>query len=377
MDILLITRRFPPAPGGVETQVKEIANRLLRKGHRVTVYSSDLYRDNPIQRLPRLPRDFDGIETRRFRAIPVPGRAADGTSVTPAMLFACLALGDLPRIVHSHGLNLVTISASLLAKRRRKLKVIHTTHLDPSMLSGKPLSRTLSKFDGLVALTEIERTRMLRLGLDESKIRLIPDGVDTMAFMDLPGRDYFRRLGVQGRLILYAGRIDNVSKGCDVLIEAVSLVQDRIGKCTVVFAGPDWGSQEYLGALAGRKKVPVIFTGNLGRQDLKAALVSCDLFVLPSRVEAVGLSILEAMLCGAPVVATRVGGIPSVVRNEETGLLVSPGDPHGLADAICRILEDGRLSSRISDNGKRFAAAYSIDETVRQLEEFYQYLLER
>jgi glycosyltransferase involved in cell wall biosynthesis len=244
------------------------------------------------------------------------------------------------------------------------------------VLSGWYLARILARFDGLVALTKIEQTQMLRLGIDASRIRVIPSGIDVEAFRSLPAPDFFRRkIGVENHLILYVGRIE-LSKGCDVLIQAVSLAQRRIGDCTIVFAGPDWGAQEYLQLLSVQKRVRVVFTGNLATRDLGSVLVACDVLVLPSFAEALSVSLLEAMFCGAPVVATRVGGIPSIVRNEETGLLVSPGDRSGLANAICRILEDTQLTSRMIVNAKKLASKYSIENTVRKLERFYMDILE-
>jgi glycosyltransferase involved in cell wall biosynthesis len=177
-------------------------------------------------------------------------------------------------------------------------------------------------------------------------------------------------------MILYAGRVDVAQKGCDVLVDAVSRVQARMGACTLVFSGPDWGSVNYLRELARNMGVSAVFTGNLSPDDLKTALVACDVLVLPSISEAFGMSAIEAMICGAPVVATRVGGIPSIVHHEKTGLLVSPRDPQQLADAICRILTEEQLRSRIIANALKLAEGYRIEKTVALLERFYSDLLD-
>jgi glycosyltransferase involved in cell wall biosynthesis len=108
---------------------------------------------------------------------------------------------------------------------------------------------------------------------------------------------------------------------------------------------------------------------------LRGALVACDVFVLPSFSESFPISILEAMLAGAPVVATRVGGISAIVHDGDTGLLVPPGDDKGLADAICRILKDRQLSARLATNAKSSASKYTIERTVNDLENFYSDIL--
>jgi glycosyltransferase involved in cell wall biosynthesis len=375
MHILLVTRRFPPAPGGVESQVFQIAHRLAKRGHRVRVYTSDLYSDIPVRRLPRghAPSP-NGIEISRYITVPVPRRMLKGTSFAPTMLLAVLKANS-PDIVHCHGLNLVTVSASLLAQGLRNCKAICTPQVDPNLLSGRFTGIVLRRFDGLVALTDIEREQMLKLGIDQSKIRVIPNGVDLDAFNRLPTSDCFRKKnGITNHLVLYAGRIDAL-KGCAVLIEAVSLVQRRIGDCTLVFAGPDWGSQGYLRQLSERRNVRTVFTGNLSSTELRGALVACDVFVLPSFSESFPISILEAMLAGAPVVATRVGGISAIVHDGDTGLLVTPGDDKGLADAICRILKDRQLSARLATNAKSSASKYTIERTLDELENFYNDIL--
>jgi glycosyltransferase involved in cell wall biosynthesis len=375
MDILLVSKRFPPAPGGLEDQVAQIARRMVEKGHRVEVYSSDLYKDAPFQRMSQpLSTSQNRISVNRFKAIPIPGIRRRVTSLAPTMLLACLGRRDLPDVVHCHGLDLVALSASYAIGRRPKL--LCTTHADPSVLSEWYFARILARFDGLVALTKREQTQMLRLGIDASRIRVIPSGIDVGALTSLPAPDFFRRkTRSESHLILYVGRIE-LSKGCHVLVQAVSLAQHRIGDCTIVFAGPDWGAQKYLELLSHQKGVRVVFTGNLTTRDLGSVLVASDVLVLPSFAEALSVSVLEAMFCGTPVVATRVGGIPSIVRNEETGLLVSTGDAPGLADAICRILEDRQLTSRMVANAKKLASEYSVENTVRKLERFYLDILE-
>ena len=377
MQLLLVTRRFPPAPGGVERLAEQIVVRLARRGHTIRVCTSDLYKDIPLQRLPHEDHTskYPGVEIDRSTAIPIPWRRAEGTTLSP-FIFANLLRKSPSNIVHCYGLNLFSVSASLYVRGLRKCKAVCTTHIDPSMLSGYVVSEMLSKFDGLVALTEVERKQMLHLGLDESRIRVIPNGLDLEAYKNLPAREVFRRkMGIPNHLILYAGRIDAASKGCDILVKAASIVQQKVGPCTAVFAGPDWGSQQYLERLSRSTGVSAVFTGNLSHQELISAFLACDVFVMPSIREAFGLSILEAMICGAPVVATNVGGIPEIIRNEVTGILVAPGDALSLGNAICRILEDTQLSSRLTANARVFASQYSIENVVGELESFYKDIL--
>lgn len=378
VKILNIVRSFPPGLGGISNQVMGISSRLARNGHEIEVYTSDLYIDvPPFQRLPPRWSDTTSYEVIRYMTVPFPWRHS-AEPLAPNMLYA-LTERVLPGIIHCHGLNLFTFSVWPIARlKSHSCRLVCTTYVDPRTITGFFLPKMLRKFDGIIALTDTELGWLKTLGVRESsKVRSIPVGVDVDAFRKLPSREHFRtKMGIDGKIVLYAGRVDAVAKGCAALIEAVSLMQRNSEPCTVVFAGPDWQSEGYLRIMAKQLGVRVIFTGLLNSEDLRSALVACDVFVLPSLFEGMPLSILEAMLSGAPVVATKVGGIPKIVLNEETGLLVSVGDVQGLANAIRRILKDSELSTRLAGNGKRFAAKYSIDRTASELESFYREIME-
>jgi glycosyltransferase involved in cell wall biosynthesis len=118
----------------------------------------------------------------------------------------------------------------------------------------------------------------------------------------------------------------------------------------------------------------VTFTGF--RDDLPALLARWDLFVLPSLWEGFGLVLLEAMAAGRPVVASRVGPIPEIVQHGETGLLVEPGQPGPLADALLKVLENPDLAARFGAAGRRrVAERFTLDRMVAEIEALYADLL--
>lgn len=114
----------------------------------------------------------------------------------------------------------------------------------------------------------------------------------------------------------------------------------------------------------------VIFTGF--RSDIPAILGLLDVFVMPSLREGLGLSIIEAMLAGKPIVASNVYGIPEVVLDQETGILIPLGEPKVLADAICTLLDSHEKRREMGERGRQHAIRhFSIDRMVRAYEEFY------
>ncbi len=114
----------------------------------------------------------------------------------------------------------------------------------------------------------------------------------------------------------------------------------------------------------------VIFTGF--RTDIPNILGFLDIFVMSSMWEGLGLSAIEAMLAGKPVVASNVDGLPEVVLDQETGILVPPGEPKVLADAICTLLDSPEKRREMGEKGRQRAIRhFNIDKMVRDYEEFY------
>ena len=129
-------------------------------------------------------------------------------------------------------------------------------------------------------------------------------------------------------------------------------------------------------ALGSRVAARVVFTGR--RDDVSALTSDLTLAVLPSTREAQGISILEAMARGVPVVASAVGGIPEVVTDGVDGRLVPPGDSDALADAIVELLRDDELRLRLGEAGRRTVVdRFSIDAQVRSIEAVYDEELAR
>ena len=119
------------------------------------------------------------------------------------------------------------------------------------------------------------------------------------------------------------------------------------------------------GAELGRR---IIFEGRVDHDQTAAAYRRAGLLVNPSLSESFGMTLVEAMMHGVPVVATRIGGMPYIVNDEETGLVVPAGDPQSLAAAICRVLSDRQMATRMGDAGRRRALErFSWDRTAETL----------
>ncbi len=148
------------------------------------------------------------------------------------------------------------------------------------------------------------------------------------------------------------------------LLRAVRRLRERFPGAVahVIGDGPERASLEREARELGIAGC-VHFLGWLSQDEVQRQLRSADIFVGPSRpgedgtLEGQGLALAEAMLAGIPVVATAVGGIPDAIRDEETGLLVPPGRPDAIAQAVCRLLDDRELAGRLAGSARALAQA--------------------
>lgn len=232
--------------------------------------------------------------------------------------------------------------------------------------------------DKIITLTEAGiREHVERRIAPREKFISIHSGVDLAPYTELPPDPAAarKRFGLSPDCLVVGsvGRFEPV-KGYDILLRAAGLLRTRQPKVQFLLAG-EGEEAPHLKRLAEELQVDdrVFFPG--WQQELPHVLSALDLFVLPSRNEGMGRVLVQAMAMGTPIVATRVGGIPEVLGEGETGLLVAPDDPIELAAAIERLLTDRELAGKIGEAGRRRASAYSADKMVADIESLYDTLL--
>jgi glycosyltransferase involved in cell wall biosynthesis len=170
--------------------------------------------------------------------------------------------------------------------------------------------------------------------------------------------------------ILFVGGFEP-RKGLENLLLALEIVHRTLPNATLRviaktgFRGVD--TEEWFEMLADRARVShsVEFRQSVEESELLQFYSDADVVVLPSRNEGWGLSLMEAMACRKPVVATRVGGIPELVRDGVDGTLVEPGDVAGLAAAMVAMLSDDKLRSRMGSSGRERVSAFTWAEAAR------------
>jgi D-inositol-3-phosphate glycosyltransferase len=222
---------------------------------------------------------------------------------------------------------------------------------------------------------------------------IIPCGVDTDVFHPVRQADAREQIGRDQceRLILFVGRIEQI-KGIDVLLKSLGLLffrrpELRSEVCLLVIGGAlDAGDAESesgkiveLRRLVhdNRMEDNVDFVGSREQDQLALYYAAADVCAVPSLTESFGLVALEAMACGTPVVATRVGGLQTLVVDGESGLLVPAGDYQALADAIARVLLDHRLRMHLAHGGRERAEHFTWRSVGAQIADLYEAVLQK
>jgi glycosyltransferase involved in cell wall biosynthesis len=199
-------------------------------------------------------------------------------------------------------------------------------------------------------------------GVPAGRIATIPNGVELPARTADPSRRPARGV-VVANLIAYKGHAD--------LVEALALLTEP-PEVRLVGEGPE---RARLTALIRARGLEHVVTLAGAEPDARARLADYQFAVLPSHAEGLPNAVLEAMAAGLPVVATSVGGVPEVLTDGVTGLLVPPHDPAALATAIARLVGDPDLRRAMGAAGRRAAARLSVDECAARHEAVYRTLL--
>ncbi len=227
--------------------------------------------------------------------------------------------------------------------------------------------RVVSGAGRIVAANAVERAHLVwyyRARAD--RIRVIPCGVDIELFRPMDQREAKAALALGASpLLLYVGRLRPI-KGLETLLEAVPRLRAPAGAVpTLLVIGGDADEPEngHLAYLRERSQAlglhhTVRFLGAQPQERLRLYYAAAEMTVMPSYYESFGMVALEAMACGNPVIASRVGGLTTTVQDGVTGYLVPEGDPRVLADRISTILGDAGLRRRLGAAAVRRAAQY-------------------
>jgi N-acetyl-alpha-D-glucosaminyl L-malate synthase BshA len=291
-------------------------------------------------------------------------------------------------VVRSHGLELLHchyaiphatsawIAREMLQQQKHDVKIVTTLHgTDITIVGQDPSFNQITKFsieksDRLTAVSEfLRRETYSAFGCTACDVKVIHNFIDP----DVYNREKYPALkdqfGSNGPVLMHISNFRRVKRVRDVVKVFASVNEKLPGTLVMVGDGPDRPEAEEEARTLGVDS-RVHFLGKI--DNVAPLLSSADLFLLPSATESFGLSALEALASGVPVVGSRAGGMPEVVRDGETGVLCEPGDVDGMASAAYSILSDRERWNAMSKLGEQDARArFSLNEIVSQYEQLY------
>lgn len=377
LNVAMFTETFVPHANGVTTSILNARSALHRRGHKVTVYSAG----------PAVQGE-DQVHYYGGKVFPL-------YPDFPVAIYPTRAGRENKRLLQKQGADLIHIHApgpmgvrGYLAARRQKVPFLLTYHtVYAPLVRYAPFgwktiyrvgSRTAdyllsSRCRFLIAPTHEVKRQLVRKHPElEPKIRVVPTGVDLERFR--PGLDAARlrrewNLAPDDRVLLYLGRI-SFEKRIDVLLEAFARLQPHRPDLKLVLAGTGPALAAYqqeaqrLGIAAH-----VRFVGHVPDADVPLAYNAADVFASASTFETQGLTLVEAMGCGAPCAVAAAGGFLDVVRDGENGYLFAPGSVDGAVHAIELALA---APASLRERARASALPYGLEACIELLERVYE-----
>ena len=358
MNILILANHFNA--GGISSYILNLAGGLALRGHKVYVASGggewlDRLKECNIEHIYAPLRTKSIISPKIFFAYPVLQKAVRDKKI---------------EIIHAQ--TRVTAVLACWLARKHSLPFITTAHGFYRRRIGKRIFPCWG--DMVIAISEQVREHLINdFGVSGKKIRLVHNGIDAAHYLSPVTPCQIRdRFGLgDGPVVGIIARLSEV-KGHKYLIEAMAEVVKKIPDVQLLSVG-DGRIKKGLEKLAHNLDISKNVHFIPAVSDTREAFCVINIFVMPSLQEGLGLSIMEAMASGVPVVASCVGGITSLVRDNETGILVKPKDPCGLAKAIMDLLNDRQKAQYLASNARGLILKdFSQDTMAEETEKVYR-----
>lgn len=374
LRISIVNSFYPPWRGGAETYAFNLSKAFSARGHEVTILcASEPLTPGPSQR--------DSIVVRRHRLL----ARVYGTPIMPSLVEDLLSIDT--DIFHANFPSPYIAFIVALASKLTDIPAVLTWHNDlPPVTSvanflirmhdNLILPRYIHTYRRVISTSETyaKQSRVLpKLG---RMVTIIPNGVDCQRFNPaVDGARLRAELGLDGKFtILFVGALSRWHgyKGLDVLLRAARIMVNREWVLLVVGEGDL--KEQYRGMSRQLGVSPrTVFLGDVPDEELPACYAAADVLVLPSKDESegFGLTALEANATGKAVVASNVGGIPSVVTHNYNGLLVAPNNPGALSEALLLLASNQELAARMGRNGRKVAEDHAWSRTASLTERVY------
>jgi len=342
MRICLITSEFPPIIGGIASHVYELARALITDGVQVTVIHPSTISDANVN--AQLPGGIV-IRPRLMKAQPF------YTWQLKCWLKRNLKIEDYD-LVHVHGVR------PLAAVKNLGLPVVFTNHSSGFLarqsagLVRKFRTRLLLRGIDLLLGPSDELVKSARVFGYNGPAKMIANGVDASRFNSGPSSKRSEWGIAADDIVIVLARRLVPKNGVVYFARAITLLHSQKTKIVIAGDGVDRKEMERILTDAGRQD-QCLFLGGIPNRDMLDIYRAADIAVLPSLAEATSIAGLEAMACGLPLVGTSVGGIPAIIADGQSGIIVPPRNPDALAEALRRLISDRSMRLSMGEYARR------------------------
>jgi len=349
--ILILTAVYPtPEIGGIGSHVYNLGMQLVQRGHEVTVISRSRSMGSSVE-------NVEGMKIYGVRFIPLYPFHIHIHGFLVKQLRKKLGMPDVVNVHTPLCPNIETrspIVATVHTPMRSDVAHVELvapisflTKIQASLVSYRLEQRLIRESRRILAVSRSVARELGEYGVSSRDVRIVGNGVDTDFFSFAKNREESQKY------ILYAGRLAH-RKGLFDLLQAGKILckEDPKLQFYVTGTGPLRSTIERNAKLQGLE-VNFRFLGHVAASRLVKLYQDATVFVLPSHYEGAALTVMEAMACGAPVVATRTGNVPHLITHRKNGLMVHPKEPNELAAAISELLDDRKLREKVRWSARR------------------------
>ena len=374
--------------GGMNVYIRELATELGRRGNSVDIFTRQTH-----ERTPKIVQLAPNVRVIHIQAGPKTSLHKNSLfPYIPSFVAQVAKFADREArtydVLHSHywlsGIAGVQLAwrwdiphVTMFHTLAHLKQLAHPDEQEPQERLDSE-QRLLQSVDCVIAATTEEQTQMMRYcGVPMNRVQVIPCGVDLDLFVPYPQQQARAHLGLDKHqpLVLFAGRLDPF-KGPDVLIRAASMMEE---KAQIVIVGGSLKEDkdlQNLRMLAAELNIEqrVQFLGAQPQHILPYLYSAADVTVVPSYHESFGLVAVESLACGTPVVATRAGGLTTIVHNDENGYLV-PRCPGFFAERLDAIVRTPEIKARLQREARRSVLQFSWQSIATQMNDVYSDLV--
>ena len=366
MNIIQITSHYPPHLGGVQNCVKEISERLAKRGHTVQVFTSDIG-----CKKKKL------ISTKNLKIYYLKSFEIAHTPIFPSLLFKLI---KIPKnsILHVHVGQGFVGEIVYLVSIIRGIPYIAHYHAD-SMPSGKmgfllPIYKKIflkkiikSAKQIIVPTKDYVKIIKNKYGLFNQQIKIIPNGIDLKKFKYNKNSIKINR----PIKLLFVGNFSNV-KNIPLLINSFESIVKKNYDSELYIIGTGDDKKKIIKLINNKKLDKKIFLcGRLEQKELFKKYSESDILIFPSKKESFGLVLLESLACGVPIVASNIEGIKNIIKDRHTGMLVNQ-TTEDFSSAIEKLINDQTLRENLIKNGLKEVKKYDWDDIIEKYIKVYK-----